>query len=70
METLIVPIAVALIGGPMVVILQQFRKENRDDHAVVKQLLDKIDSKVDKVDNKVEGHIQWHLGSKKKKVSK
>lgn len=65
----LVPIAVAIIGGPLVVVLQRFRKENKEDHAVVKNLLDKIDSKVDKVDGKVDQHIQWHLG-KKKKVTK
>ena len=62
----LVPIAVALIGGPLVVVLQKFRNENREDHAVVKDLLDKIDGKVDKVDSKVDQHIQWHLGRKKK----
>jgi hypothetical protein len=61
-----VPIAVAFIGGPLVVIMQKFRKENKQDHAVVKNLLDKIDSKVDKVDNKVDQHIQWHLTPKGK----
>jgi len=63
----LVPLAVAVIGGPLVVVLQQFRKENREDHAVVKDLLDKIDGKVDKVDSKVDSHIQWHLGRKKVK---
>lgn len=62
----LVPIAVAIIGGPLVVVLQRFRKENKEDHAVVKNLLDKIDSKVDKVDGKVDKHIEWHLGKKKK----
>ncbi len=62
----LVPITVAIIGGPLVVVLQKFRKENKEDHAVVKNLLDKIDLKVDKVDGKVDQHIQWHLGRKKK----
>ena len=65
----LIPIVVAVISGPVVVILQKFRKENKEDHAVVKNLLDKIDGKVDKVDSKVDQHIQWHLG-RKKKVSK
>jgi len=63
----LVPLAVAVIGGPLVVMLQQFRKENREDHAVVKDLLDRIDGKVDKVDGKVDSHIQWHLGRRKVK---
>lgn len=62
----LVPIAVAIIGGPVVVVLQRFRKENKEDHAVVKSLLDKIDNKVDKVDGKIDEHIKWHLGPKKR----
>ena len=65
----LVPIAVAIIGGPLVVVLQRFRKENKEDHASVMSMLDKIDNKVDKVDGKVDQHIQWHLGKNKKKKS-
>lgn len=65
----LVPIVVAIIGGPLVVILQRLRKENKEDHAVVKNLLDKIDVKVDRVDSKVDQHIQWHLGKKRTKKS-
>jgi len=61
----LVPIVVAIIGGPLVVVLQRLRKENREDHAIVKRLLDKIDHKVDRVDGKIDEHIKWHLGPKK-----
>lgn len=66
----LVPIVVALIGGPVVILLQRSRKENSSDHAIVMDKLDKIASKVDKVDGKVDKHIEWHLGTKKKKVTK
>ncbi len=66
----IVPIVVALLGGPIVVLLQRSRKENSSDHAIVMDKLDKIDSKVDKVDGKVDKHIEWHLGARKKKEAK
>jgi len=65
----LVPIVVAIITGPIVVLIQKFRKENHADHAVVMNMLDKIDGKVDKVDGKVDQHIQWHLGKTKKKKS-
>jgi len=63
----LVPIVVAFITGPTVVLIQRFRKENHKDHALVMDVLNKIDGKVDKVDAKVDQHIQWHLGRKKVK---
>ena len=65
MEAL-VPILVAIIGGPMVVILQKLRKENTSQHAESRQLLSIVVDKVDKVDNKLDGHITWHLDKEKK----
>ena len=65
MEAL-VPILVAIIGGPVVVILQKLRKENTSQHAESRQLLSIVVDKVDKVDNKLDGHITWHLDKEKK----
>lgn len=65
MEAL-VPIIVAIIGGPVVVILQKLRKENTSQHAESRQLLSIVVDKVDKVDNKLDGHITWHLDKEKK----
>jgi transcription termination factor NusB len=65
MEAL-VPIIVAIIGGPVVVILQKLRKENTNQHAESRQLLSIVVDKVDKVDNKLDGHITWHLDKEKK----
>ena len=65
MEALI-PIIVAIIGGPVVVILQKLRKENPSQHAESRQLLSIVVDKVDKVDNKLDGHITWHLDKEKK----
>jgi hypothetical protein len=65
MEALI-PIIVAIIGGPVVVILQKLRKENTSQHAESRQLLSIVVDKVDKVDNKLDGHITWHLDKEKK----
>ena len=57
----IVPIAVALIGGPLVVVVQKLRDENTSQHAEARALLHRVADKVDKVDDKLEGHINWHL---------
>ena len=60
-----VPIVVALIMGPIVVILQKLRKENTDQHAEGRILLRMIGSKVDKIGSKLDNHIGWHEGVKK-----
>lgn len=57
----IVPIAVAIIGGPVVVVLQKLRKENTEQHAEARVLLNVVADKVDKVDSKLDSHITWHL---------
>jgi hypothetical protein len=59
-----VPIIVALIMGPVVVVLQKLRKENTDQHAQGQVLLRIIGSKVDKIGSKLDNHIGWHEGQK------
>lgn len=60
----LVPIAVAFIGGPLVVVVQSLRKENTEQHAEARTLLREVSAKVDKVDTKLDGHITWHLETK------
>ena len=62
METILVPIAVAIISGPIVVLLQKLRKENADQHAEGRILLRNVAHKVDKVAEKLDQHIGWHQG--------
>jgi hypothetical protein len=59
-----VPIIVALITGPVVVVLQKLRKENTEQHAQGQVLLRIIGSKVDKIGSKLDNHIGWHEGQK------
>ncbi len=67
----LVPVAVALIGGPLVVVVQSLRKENTSQHAEARELLKMVAGKVDKVDDKLDGHISWHLSrTRKPKVNK
>lgn len=53
-------IIVAVIGGASLVLgslVQAMRRENKNDHAVVAQSLDRIETKLD-------GHIDDHLKGK------
>ena len=62
MEAVIVPIVVALITGPVVVVLNRLRSENTDQHAESRDLLQKVADKVDNVGTKLDEHIGWHKG--------
>jgi hypothetical protein len=57
-----VPILVAVIMGPAVIVLQRLRKENSAHDDGVHTLLLLIENKVDKVGSKIDGHIGWHNG--------
>lgn len=64
MESWIVPIFVAIIGGPIMVLMQVLRKENTTQHAEGRELLREVISKVDNVGTKIDNHIGWHDGKK------
>ena len=66
MEAVIVPIVVALITGPVVVLINMMRKENTEQHSEARHLLKQVASKVDKVGSKLDGHIGWHKGKEDK----
>lgn len=54
----VVPIVVAIIGGPVVVLLQLLRRENTNQHAESRGLLEHLVKKVDKIDDKIDEHIK------------
>ena len=54
----LVPIAVAIIGGPVVVLLQLLRRENTNQHAESRTLLEHVAVKIDKVSDKLDEHIK------------
>jgi len=62
MEAVIVPLIVAIISGPIVVVLQKLRKENSEQHSQNGKLLNRVANKVDEVSSKIDGHIGWHKG--------
>ena len=61
-----VPIIVAIITGPVVVVLQKLRKENTEQHAQGQILLRMIGKKVDSIGTKLDNHIGWHEGQRDK----
>lgn len=66
MEMVLVPILVAIISGPLVVVLQKLRKENTEQHEEGRILLKMIGGKVDKIGSKIDNHIGWHEGQEDK----
>jgi hypothetical protein len=54
MNEAIVVASIAAIGGVLAALVQGLRKENRNDHAVVANSLDRIETKLD-------NHIDDHL---------
>jgi hypothetical protein len=66
MEMVWVPIIVAIISGPLVVVLQKLRKENTEQHAEGRILLKMIGTKVDKIGSRLDNHIGWHEGQEDK----
>jgi hypothetical protein len=77
METPVVVAIISLVGGVIVALIQQSRKENKQDHNVVAELLHdvhkdvtKIERKLDHVEDKLDDHIQEHSISKPKPPAK
>ena len=64
MEAVWVPIAVALIGGPIMWFLTRFDRRNTDQHAENQKVLTRIESKIEKVDDRLNDHITWHISDK------
>lgn len=67
---LILSAVVTTVGGVLVALIAQFRKENKQDHAVVAGMLShiyksvgRVETKVDKVEHKLNDHIKEHARS-------
>jgi hypothetical protein len=55
MSEAIVVASIAAIGGVLAALVQGLRKENRNDHAVVADSLNRIETKLD---NHIEDHLK------------
>lgn len=56
-----VPLAVAVIMGPLMWFLSRFDRRNTDQHARNMDALRRIEDKVDGVREDLSDHVQWHL---------
>ena len=61
MVAIFVPIAVALVGGPLMWLLSRFDKRNTEQHGANMKVLERIETKVERVDERLSDHIDWHL---------
>ena len=61
MEAVLVPVAVALIGGPVMWFLHRFDRRNTEQHGANMGVLERIESKVDHLDKRVDDHMEWHV---------
>lgn len=52
---------ITTVGAVMVAILNTLRKENREDHNIVRDKLQELREDVKHIDNKLDDHITWHL---------
>lgn len=76
MDSAIIVSLIAALGAVLAALVQRGRKENKDDHNVVANLLvnvkddiihlhkkiDHLDDQVDKVDDKIDVHLKSHRG--------
>jgi len=70
METEIVVAIITIIGGVMVALIQQSRKENKTDHNIVAGMIKdvhkdvvKVEGKLEHVETKLDHHIKEHKSS-------
>lgn len=57
----IVVAAIAALGGVLIAIIEKLRKENKDDHNAVRELLIHLSEDIHHVEEKLDEHITWHL---------
>jgi uncharacterized membrane protein YdfJ with MMPL/SSD domain len=52
---------IASIGGILIAVIQKSRKENKNDHNMVKECIDLLRDDVKNVDRKLDNHMEWHM---------
>ena len=55
------PVAVALIGGPLMVVFKRFDRRNTEQHGENLNVLKSIEGKIEKLDTRMDDHIEWHI---------
>lgn len=61
---------IAAVGGILVALIQQTRKENKEDHGIVASLLTELHKDVSNVEVKLDKHIDSHSVATAKEVVK
>ena len=68
MEAVVVPIVVALIGGPMMWLLRRLERSNTVQHDAnmrelsrVARSVERVDEKMDRLDQRIDAHLEWHV---------
>lgn len=57
---ILVPVVVALIAGPITVMIKRFDRRNTEQHAANMTVLNDIHGKVERIDSRLDSHIEWH----------
>jgi hypothetical protein len=60
-EFVIGPVAVALIGGPLMIVFRRFDRRNTEQHGENLNVLKSIEGKIEKLDTRMDDHIEWHM---------
>lgn len=60
----IIVAVITVVGGILVTIIEKLRRENKNDHNTVREILMDLHSDIEKVDDKLDKHINWHLDRK------
>jgi len=60
MEAVIVPIAIAIIGGPMMWLLHRLDRRNTDQHDQSMKILTEVRDDIKIVNRRLNKHIDWH----------
>lgn len=68
MSVWFVPIAVAVISGPLVMLMSRFDRRNTEQHdrnmselQRIGDSVQRVDTKIDRLDKRIDDHIDWHL---------
>jgi len=59
-STAIIVAVITAVGGIIASILHLFRKENREDHAIVTEQIRLVHRSVNRIGDKVDSHLIWH----------
>lgn len=57
---MLVPVAVAVIGGPLMWMLHRLDRRNTEQHGESLRVLSRIDERVERIDGRLDDHISWH----------